>query len=300
MQANPGSETERVCPSGGEFELTPSTPMPAQAPRGHVGGHSDDDEVPVEEDDVDREAHADRVDAPQRVREQQSLVRTDPVPPQQAQGRRRAERASDHHALDQHATARCLRDLDHGASVPSPAAYGRCARSTHALRTRTDRRSAVAHPNPPIPLRYAPRMLCEDFHSGDDVTLGFLGRTYSFARRDFEQRVARAGVELGLAARPVSRGERDDLVAGAIAGTVADARSEVGERIAELQARGGEDPVYWLRKLVFRSAWLDHRIKHGQIDVAFDDSVGAFRIEPGRYPLPGSGHPSFAASEASA
>ena len=153
---------------------------------------------------------------------------------------------------------------------------------------------------PSIPLRYAPRMLCEDFHSGDDVTLGFLGRTYSFARKDFDQRVLRAAVDLELVGKPVSRGEREDLLAAVIHGAVEVPRSDVGERIAELQARGGEDPVYWLRKLVFRSAWLDHRIKHGQVDVAFDDSVGAFRIEPGKYPLPGSGHPSFAVTEASA
>ena len=66
---------------------------------------------------------------------------------------------------------------------------------------------------PSIPLRYAPRMLCEDFHSGDDVTLGFLGRTYSFARKDFDQRVVRAAVDLELVAKPVSRAEREDLVA---------------------------------------------------------------------------------------
>ena len=165
------------------------------------------------------------------------------------------------------------------------------------------RADCEVHPSeclPPIPLRYAPRMLCEDFHSGDDVTLAFLGRTYSFAQKDFEQRVVRAAVDLELAAKPVSRGERADLVQAAIFGRTDEPRSDVGERITELQARGGEDPVYWLRKLVFRSAWLDHRIKHGQVDVAFDDSVGAFRIEPGKYPLPGSGHPSFAVTEASA
>jgi hypothetical protein len=143
-------------------------------------------------------------------------------------------------------------------------------------------------------------MLSEDFHSGDDVTLGFLGRTYGFARSDFEQRVLRAAVELDLVRRPLSRAERDDLVAAAINGRLDAPRSEAGERLAELQTRGGEDPVYWLRKLVFRSAWLDHRIKEGAIDIAYDDAAGAFRIEPGRYPLPGSGHPSFAVTEAAA
>ena len=153
-------------------------------------------------------------------------------------------------------------------------------------------------PNRLTPLRYAPRMLCEDFHSGDDVVMEFLGRTYGFSRRDFEQRVLRAALDLELATRPLSRPEREDLVEAAIAGDVAEPRSAVGERIGALQAAGGEDPVYWLRKLVFRSAWLDHRIKHGQVDVAYDETTGAFRIEPGRYPLPGEGHPVFATAEA--
>ena len=145
------------------------------------------------------------------------------------------------------------------------------------------------------PLRYAPLVDCADFHSGDDVTLAFLGCTYSFARADFEQRVLRAAVELELATRPISRLARVDLVTAAIDGELAVPRSPIGEQLVELCERGGEDPIYWLRKLVFRSAWLDHRIKHGLVEIEFDDAAGAFRIEPGRYPLPGAGHPSFAA-----
>ncbi len=34
--------------------------------------------------------------------------------------------------------------------------------------------------------------------------------------------------------------------------------------------------VYWLRKLVFRGAWLDHRVKAGLLDVSFDESTGTF------------------------
>ncbi len=137
-------------------------------------------------------------------------------------------------------------------------------------------------------------MVEEDFHSGDDVALSFLGRTYSFARADFEQRVVRAGIELGLATRPVSRAAAHDLVEAAIDGHLNAPRTSDGEHLVGLLEGDGEDPVYWLRKLVFRSAWLDHRIKHGLVDIAFDESSGGFRIEPGRYPLPGSGHPSFA------
>ena len=151
------------------------------------------------------------------------------------------------------------------------------------------------HPNQPSPLRYAPHVDCENFHSGDDVVLAFLDCTYSFARADFEQRVLRAAVELELAERPLNRSVRADLVTAVIEGELVDPRSEVGEHLVQLCERDGEDPIYWLRKLVFRSAWLDHRIKHGLVDVQFDDAAGAFRIEPGRYPLPGAGHPSFAA-----
>lgn len=137
-------------------------------------------------------------------------------------------------------------------------------------------------------------MDCEDFHSGDDVVLAFLGCTYSFARADFEQRVLSAAVELELAEHPLSRSVRADLVTAAIEGELPDPHSRVGEQLVDLCERDGEDPIYWLRKLVFRSAWLDHRIKHGLVDVQFDDAAGAFRIEPGRYPLPGGGNPSFA------
>ena len=34
---------------------------------------------------------------------------------------------------------------------------------------------------------------------------------------------------------------------------------------------GGESLVYWLKKLIFRSAWLDHRVKEGMLDVAWDE-----------------------------
>jgi len=39
---------------------------------------------------------------------------------------------------------------------------------------------------------------------------------------------------------------------------------------------GGESLVYWLKKLVFRGAWLDHRVKEGLLEVAWDDDVADF------------------------
>jgi hypothetical protein len=38
----------------------------------------------------------------------------------------------------------------------------------------------------------------------------------------------------------------------------------------------GESLVYWLRKLVFRGAWLDHRVKEGLLDVDWDEVEAEF------------------------
>ena len=63
-------------------------------------------------------------------------------------------------------------------------------------------------------------------------------------------------------------------------GGIEDARSNLGryvvrhwERIALVE---GESLVYWLRKLVFRGAWLDHRVKEGLLEVAWDDDAADF------------------------
>ena len=38
----------------------------------------------------------------------------------------------------------------------------------------------------------------------------------------------------------------------------------------------GESLVYWLRKLIFRGAWLDHRVKEGLLEVVWDDEAAEF------------------------
>ena len=300
LHAAPDHEAPTRGAAGRELQLVPAASVPPQLPGADACRHAQNAKILIEEHDVDGKSHANRVNAPERIGQQEPGLRVDPVTPEQATDTADTERRRDVNTRHEHLLGLCIDQFLHAAIVQpleAPSARRRVA-GCDALRVHCAPRAR--HCDPLLPLRYAPRMLCEDFHSGDDVTLRFLGRTYSFARKDFEQRVLRAAIDLDLAAKPVSRGERADVVQAAIVGCIDEPRSEVGERIAELQARGGEDPVYWLRKLVFRSAWLDHRIKHGQVDVAYDDNVGAFRIEPGKYPLPGSGHPSFAVSETSA
>ena len=44
----------------------------------------------------------------------------------------------------------------------------------------------------------------------------------------------------------------------------------------------GESLVYWLRKLVFRGAWLDHRVKDGRLEVTWDDGSSGLRVPRAR------------------
>ena len=48
------------------------------------------------------------------------------------------------------------------------------------------------------------------------------------------------------------------------------------ERVALV---GGESLVYWLRKLIFRGAWLDHQVKRGSLEVVWDDGDDEFAYQ---------------------
>ena len=120
-----------------------------------------------------------------------------------------------------------------------------------------------------------------NYSSGDDYTLEFLGYRFSFGARDFEERVAAAAVKLCLVpSNDLEDDEIADLVELAADGRVADPRSPLGsylvrhwERLALVE---GESLVYWLRKLVFRGAYLDHRVKEGLLDVVWEDTSAEF------------------------
>ncbi len=34
--------------------------------------------------------------------------------------------------------------------------------------------------------------------------------------------------------------------------------------------------MHWLRRLVFRGAWLDQRVNEGELTVSFDEQTGSF------------------------
>ena len=74
--------------------------------------------------------------------------------------------------------------------------------------------------------------------------------------------------------------ETADLVELVHRGLIDEPRSGLGRYLVRhwerLSLVEGESLVYWLRKLVFRGAWLDHRVKEGLLEVAWDDESADF------------------------
>ena len=111
-----------------------------------------------------------------------------------------------------------------------------------------------------------------NYASGDEYMVEFLGWRFGFNAVDFEQRVSAAAVKLGLVeARDLETEEAADLVELASEARIAEPRSALGEYLVrhweQLSIVNGESLVYWLRKLIFRSAWLDHRLKENLLEV---------------------------------
>jgi len=120
-----------------------------------------------------------------------------------------------------------------------------------------------------------------NYASGDDVVLEFLGYRYAFGADDFAERVTAAAVRLRLIeSNDIDEAAVEDLVELTADGRIAAARSPLGEYLVRSWERvalvDGESLVYWLRKLVFRGAYLDHRVKEGQLEVAWDEESGDF------------------------
>jgi hypothetical protein len=120
-----------------------------------------------------------------------------------------------------------------------------------------------------------------NYHSGDDYVVEFLGYRFSFSSEDFEERVTAAAVRLGLVASPeLDEAETADLVELVERDAIETPRSALGEYLVRhwdaLALVRGESLVYWLKKLVFRGAWLDHRVKEGLLEIAWDDDRADF------------------------
>jgi hypothetical protein len=120
-----------------------------------------------------------------------------------------------------------------------------------------------------------------NYESGDDYVVEFLGYRFAFNAEDFEERVIGAAVKLGLVeGNDLDEDEAADLVELTADQRIEEARSSLGRYLVRhweaLAAVDGESLVYWLRKLVFRGAWLDQRVKLGLLDVDWDEETAEF------------------------
>ena len=120
-----------------------------------------------------------------------------------------------------------------------------------------------------------------NYSSGEDYVVEFLGYRFGFNADDFQQRVTAAAVRLGLLpGNELDDDETADLVELAADGRIEEPRSALGRYLVRHWERislvGDESLVYWLRKLVFRGAWLDHRVKEDLLEVAWDDESAEF------------------------
>ena len=127
----------------------------------------------------------------------------------------------------------------------------------------------------------------ENYSSGSDYVLEYGELRFTFNELDFAERVEQAALKLGFVATRLDGTELEDLVNLAVNGEVQDPASGLGEHVndcwPEIVGPADRSLVHWLRRLVFRSAWLDQRVKEGELDIAFDESTSSFGyVQPER------------------
>jgi hypothetical protein len=120
-----------------------------------------------------------------------------------------------------------------------------------------------------------------NYTSGDDFVVEFLGYRFSFNAIDFEQRVNAAAVRLGLVGPgELEEDETADLVKLTAHGQIDQPASALGEYLVRHWERvalvNDESLVYWLRKLIFRGAWLDQRVKENLLEIDWDEESADF------------------------
>jgi hypothetical protein len=130
-----------------------------------------------------------------------------------------------------------------------------------------------------------------NYDSGQDYVLEYGELRFTFNERDFSERVEQSARKLGFLRARLESTELEDLVNLTVNGEIQDPASALGEHVndcwPELAGPAERSLVHWLRRLVFRSAWLDQRVKEGELDVAFDEATHTFGyVQPERHGEP--------------
>jgi hypothetical protein len=126
-----------------------------------------------------------------------------------------------------------------------------------------------------------------NYNSGEDFVLEYGELRFTFNEQDFSERCEQAALKLGFVGGRLSEEELEDLVNLAVNGEIFDPASALGEHIndrwPELVGPAERSLVHWLRRLVFRGAWLDQRVTESELDFAFDAETGSFAyVQPNR------------------
>ncbi len=140
-----------------------------------------------------------------------------------------------------------------------------------------------------------------NYESGTDYVLEYGELRFTFNEDDFVERIEQAALRLGFVCGSLDPEELEDLVNLAVNGEVLRPSSALGEHVKEaweeLAGSAERSLVHWLRRLVFRGAWLDQRVKEGELDVLFDEFTHGFGyVQPERAsePIELSPEPSWA------
>src|SRR3954470_12003331 len=125
------------------------------------------------------------------------------------------------------------------------------------------------------------------YDSGEDFVLEYGELRFTFNERDFMERCEQAALKLGFVSGRLDEPELEDLVNLAVNGEINEPASALGEHVndcwPELVGPSDRSLVHWLRRLVFRSAWLDQRVKEGELDVAYNARSQTFTyVQPDR------------------
>jgi hypothetical protein len=119
-----------------------------------------------------------------------------------------------------------------------------------------------------------------NYDSGEDFVLEYGELRFTFNEQDFAERCEQAAIKVGFVGGRLGEEELEDLVNLAVNGEISDPASALGQHVndcwPELIGPAERSLVHWLRRLVFRGAWLDQRVNEGELSVAFDEETGGF------------------------
>jgi hypothetical protein len=126
-----------------------------------------------------------------------------------------------------------------------------------------------------------------NYNSGEDFVLEYGELRFTFNERDFSERCEQAALRLGFVGGRLDETELEDLVNLAVNGEIQDPASALGEHVndcwPELVGPAERSLVHWLRRLVFRGAWLDQRVNEGELAVSFCERTNNFEyVQPDR------------------